>query len=492
MTKNTKDIKEPTLDPDDWSKFRTMAHQVLDISIDRLENAKDHPWKPVPSKIKQRFSNNDIPMSGTPLSEIIDEIQTDIFPYATGNTHPAFFGWVHGTGLADSLIAAIFEAAMNSNCGGRDHIAPYVEQQVIEWCRTMFGFPEGTGGLLVSGTSMATMLAMVVARNKTIDKRHQGTEKVKQRKLIAYTSKGGHSAISKSLNIVGGGSQQLRRIAVHEDHSMDLQALEAAIVLDKSSGAEPFFVVATLGGVNTGASDDLQSIAKLCAAHDIWLHVDGAFGVWTKCADAPWNTAAYGLEQADSMAFDFHKWPSVNYDCGCLLVRDGDQHRRAFTERPEYLRSSKEGLAGGDPWYCDYGLELSRSFRALKVWMALKTHGFDGFGKIVSKNCQQTLLLAELIEREDGFELCFKPTLNICCFQALSHAATIEALDQLNQDLASALQLKGIAVFSTTLINDRCVLRAAIVNHRCSNADIENAVKGLRTERLKLIEGKSL
>ena len=144
MTKTTKDIHEPTLDPDDWSQFRTMAHQVLDMSIDRLENAKDHPWKPVPSEIKQSFSNNNVPMSATPLSDIIDEIKTDIFPYATGNTHPAFFGWVHGTGLADSLIAAIFEAGMNSNCGGRDHIAPYVEQQVIEWCRTMFGFPEGT------------------------------------------------------------------------------------------------------------------------------------------------------------------------------------------------------------------------------------------------------------------------------------------------------------------------------------------------------------
>ena len=142
--------------------------------------------------------------------------------------------------------------------------------------------------------------------------------------------------------------------------------------------------------------------------------------------------------------------------------------------------------------FATMGWSCRAAFARLKVWMALKTHGFDGIGNIVSKNCQQALLLAELIEQEDGFDLCFKPTLNICCFQALSEEAPIEVLDQLNQDLATALQLKGIAVFSTTLINDRCVLRAAIVNHRCSNADIENAVKGLRVERQKLIEGKSL
>ncbi len=160
-----KEQREPTLDPDDWAQFRAKAHEVLDMSIDRLEHAQDHPWQPVPSELKQRFSRVAAPSSGSPLADTIEEIKTDIFPYATGNTHPAFFGWVHGAGLPDSLIAAMIEAAMNSNCGGRDHIAPYVEQQVITWCREMFGFPKGASGILVSGTSMATMLAMVVARD---------------------------------------------------------------------------------------------------------------------------------------------------------------------------------------------------------------------------------------------------------------------------------------------------------------------------------------
>ncbi len=307
-------------------------------------------------------------------------------------------------------------------------------------------------------------------------------------KLTAYASMGVHSAISKSLNIVGVGSKQLRRIKVNNDHTMNIEALEAAILQDISAGTKPFFVVATLGGVNTGASDDLRAIAKLCAAHNIWLHIDGAFGVWTKFADDPWRDAAIGLELANSLAFDFHKWPSVNYDCGCLLMRDGEEHRRAFTERPEYLRSASHGLAGGELWFCDYGLELSRGFRALKVWMALKTHGFDGIGQIVSKNCQQARLMATLIEQEDGFELSFKPTLNICCFQAVFSGATKRELDQFNQQIATALQLNGTAVFSTTTIDGRSVLRAAIVNHRCSNKDIEHAVKGLRTVRQHLIE----
>ncbi len=155
MKENMTKAFEPTLDPDDWSQFRSLAHEVLDMCIDRLEHAKDHPWKPVPDDLKQQFSSDSAPVSGAPLARVVDEIKTDIFPYATGNTHPAFFGWVHGTGLPDSLIAAMIEAAMNSNCGGRDHIAPYVEQQIIDWCAHMLGFPKGTSGLLVSGTSMA-------------------------------------------------------------------------------------------------------------------------------------------------------------------------------------------------------------------------------------------------------------------------------------------------------------------------------------------------
>jgi glutamate/tyrosine decarboxylase-like PLP-dependent enzyme len=223
----------------------------------------------------------------------------------------------------------------------------------------------------------------------------------------------------------------------------------------------------------------------LCAREGLWLHVDGAFGCWARIADHPWRDLARGLERADSLAFDFHKWMYVQYDCGAVLIRHGDAHRAAFAMRPDYLEGQVEGLGGGDPWYCDYGIELSRSFRALKVWSCLRAYGLDRLARKISDNCRQAARMARLVEGADELELGAPVALNVCCFRCVPRG--VENLDALNRQIATRLQLDGKVVFSTTRLNGRTFLRAAIVNHRTRDEDIDLAIAAVREACVGLV-----
>jgi glutamate/tyrosine decarboxylase-like PLP-dependent enzyme len=319
-----------------------------------------------------------------------------MLPYSTGNTHPRFFGWVHGTGLAECLMAEIVAAAMNSNCGGRDHGASYVEREVIRWCARVFGFPENCSGLLVTGTSQATVIALAVARQRVLGPRVRAEGLRHAPMLTAYAAEGAHSCITKALELLGLGSKALRRIPAREADGMDLSRLAAAVERDRAAGAKPFCVIGTAGSVDLGEFDNLEEVADFCRREALWFHVDGAFGAWATLAAEPWSGLARGIEQADSLAFDFHKWMYVQYDCGGVLIRDQALHRAAFASRPAYLAGQSRGLGSGEPWYCDYGIDLSRGFRALKAWCAIRAHGGSALGAAITRNCQLAARLAGL------------------------------------------------------------------------------------------------
>jgi glutamate/tyrosine decarboxylase-like PLP-dependent enzyme len=407
---------------------------------------------------------------------LVDELISDVLPYATGNIHPRFFGWVHGTGLATGLLAELVAATMNSNCGGRDHGAIYVEREVIDWCRRCFGFPEGSSGVLVTGTSQATVIALAVARTHVLGAkcRSQGVHGMPR--LTAYGVEGVHSATTKALELLGLGADSLRRVPGGPDGGMDLDRLEEIVAEDRRQGLQPFCVVGTAGSVDLGEFDDLNALADFCTGQSLWFHIDGAFGAWARIADAPWNEFAKGIDRADSLAFDFHKWMYVQYDCGVVLVRDEAAHRAAFAARPAYLASQSAGAGGGEPWYCDYGIDLSRGFRALKVWAALRAHGSDVFAQAISRNCELAALMGSCVEADQNLRLAHPVKLNVCCFNVAPSDWDGEAQDLLNTTVAQQLQLKGEAVFSTTRIKGRTVLRAAIVNHRSCPADVEESV----------------
>ena len=365
--------------------------------------------------------------------------------------------------------------------GGRDQIPIEVENQVTDWMRTLFGFPAGSTGLLVSGTSMASFVAVVVARDARLgcDVRRRGISQG-EHKLTAYASTAVHGSIGRALDFAGLGSDALRLIPVSNEQRIDLRALQDAIAADRSAGFLPFLVVGTAGTVDTGAIDDLAGIAEVCKEQRLWFHVDGAFGALAMLAPemAP---RLRGIERADSLAFDFHKWAQVPYDSGFILIRDGARHQDAFSTYCAYLSREDRGMSAGAVWPCDLGPELSRGFRALKTWATLRVYGLNAIGAVISTTCELAQYLKRRVLASPELELMASVDLNIVCFRyrfSKDNDPLMEELsDQLNRQIAIQIQEAGAVAPSTTRIGGKVSIRAAIVNHRTSRAEVDALIE---------------
>jgi glutamate/tyrosine decarboxylase-like PLP-dependent enzyme len=315
---------------------------------------------------------------------------------------------------------------------------------------------------------MANLLAVLVARTAALGQsaRQHGIGEAGAL-LTAYTSKAAHGCISKAMDIAGFGRDALRMIGTDQFHRLDVAALREQIAADREAGLKPFLVVASAGTVDIGAIDDLVALGALCREEKLWFHVDGAYGALgiLSPAIAP---RLEGIERADSIALDFHKWGQVPYDAGFLLVRDGQQHREAFAAPAAYLRRETRGLAAGTSWPCDFGPDLSRGFRALKTWFTLKTFGTERLGAVVARTCALAQYLEARILAEPRLELLAPVQLNIVCFRYRATDA-----NKVNGDIVVDIQESGIAAPSTTVLDGQLAIRAAIVNHRTDIVDID-------------------
>jgi aromatic-L-amino-acid decarboxylase len=462
-----------SLDPSDWNAFRELAHAALDEAIDFVKSVRNRPlWQPVTESVKAKLAEP-LPAKPQGIESVYRDFIELVLPYALGNIHPRFFGWVHGAGLPSGIIAEIMAASMNLNCGGRSHVGIDVERTVIEWCKSIFGFPGGATGLVVSGTSMANLIGLTVARNARApgDIRNRGLRSY-PKTLVAYASAEVHESVSKAGEILGLGSEGLRKVQVNRHCQIDMAALRRAVSEDRQAGLEPFCVVGTAGTVNTGAIDDLKSLASFCREQELWFHVDGAFGALAVLSEEI-RPRLRGIEMADSLAFDFHKWMHVQYDAGCVLVRNGKQHRSTFCTDPSYLHRTNRGLASGEEWPCDLGPELSRGFRALKVWFALKEYGAESFACAITRNHRQAQYLAKLVQHSPNIVLLNSPSLSIVCFRFYAAGWDDNALDCLNEDVVADLQESGIAAPSTTRIHGNICIRVNITNHRTRDDDLD-------------------
>jgi aromatic-L-amino-acid decarboxylase len=457
-----------TLDPENWDDIRAQGHRMLDDMIDYIANIRDKPvWQPIPDEVRAQFRER-LPYQPSDLGEVYREFSELIAPYATGNVHPGFMGWVHGGGTAVGMLAEMLAAGLNANLGGRDHIPVEVERQIVEWTREMFGFPKGASGIFVTGTSMANLMAVLVARTTALGQivRQAGVGDEGAR-LTAYTSVAAHGCIAQAMDLAGFGSDSLRSIAVDRRHRIDVAALRARIVEDRCAGLRPFLVVGSAGTVDIGAIDDLRALGALCREEGLWFHVDGAYGALGILSPVLAPQLA-GIENADSIAFDFHKWGQVPYDAGFLIVRDGGRHRQTFAAPAAYLRRETRGLAAGSAWPCDLGPDLSRGFRALKTWFTLKSYGTEKLGAIIARTCALAGYLEARIRAEPRLELLAPVQLNIVCFRYRAADAT-----KVNGDIVIDIQESGIAAPSTTLIDGQLAIRAAIVNHRTDTCDVD-------------------
>jgi glutamate/tyrosine decarboxylase-like PLP-dependent enzyme len=457
-----------TLDPGDWSSLRRLGHRMVDDMFDHLEQVRERPvWQPIPAEIRAALRT---PMPRAPGSAeaAYAAFTRLVLPYPTGNTHPRFMGWVHGGGNAVGMLAELLAAGLNANLGGRDHAPIEVERQVIRWTAELLGLPLEASGLLVTGTSIANLIGLLVARTAALgtEARAAGLGGVR---LTAYTSEKAHGCIARAMDMAGLGTDALRLIPCDAEHRMDVCALEAAIARDRAGGATPFLLVGTAGTVDIGAFDDLLELGRIARAEGLWFHVDGAFGAMAALSPELREKLA-GVEQADSLACDFHKWLQVPYDAGCILVRDPARHLAAFAQQVAYLRREARGLAAGHPWPCDLGPDLSRGFRALKVWMTWQVYGSDRLGEVVAQTCAVARALADRVDREPALQRLAPVPLNIVCFHVR------DASDDFNRDIVADLQEAAVAAPSTTMIDGRLAIRAAIVNHRTRIDDAEALV----------------
>ncbi len=462
-----------SLDPIDWNEFRQASHAALDSMIEHLRGIRTQPvWQAAPDDVLAGLKTP-LPRAGRGIADVIEEFEELIKPYATGNLHPAFMGWVHGAGTPVGMVADMLAAGLNMNCGGRNHSGIEIEKQITRWMKEAFGFPDGASGLFVTGTSMANFLGLIVARNAALGQDVRGKGLADAPQLCAYACNGVHGCIARAMQMSGIGSDFLRLVPCDEAGAMRIDVLKSLIREDRANGLKPFLVVGTAGSVDIGAVDPLERIADVAAENGLWFHVDGAFGALAVLS-SELRALIAGIDRADSIGFDFHKWAHVPYDAGYLLVKDGEVHKQAFAAANAYLTRAESGLAAGDVWPCDLGPDLSRGFRALKVWFTLRHFGADTLARCIEQNCRAARYLEQRLRASGAFTTAAPVKLNIVCFTVNSNNPGPD-----NRRIVEALHVSGRAAPSITLLNGKPVIRCAIVNHRTTLSDIDQFLADL-------------
>lgn len=476
---------ELTLDPTDWNELRELGHRMIDDMMNYLQSVRERPaWQPLSPKAADSL-RQPLPQTPQNAQAVYEEFLTTVLPFNKNNIHPRFWSWVEGGGTPFGMLADMLASGMNANLAIGDHAPVYVERQVLDWSKEMFGFPPTAGGILTSGASIANITALIVARNQLLSPgiKEKGLRAAPGQPLI-YGSSETHNCVVKGAVVIGIGSDHFRKVPVDDEYRIRLDLLQQMIREDRDAGHLPFCIVGNAGTVNTGAIDDLTGLAQLAQKENCWFHVDGAFGAVPKLLPE-FADRLKGIESADSLSFDFHKWFYMNYEVGAVLIRDGDAHREAFRSSVNYLATHERGLAGGPEPLSNYGMELSRGFKALKVWMLLKQHGTGTFASLLRQNLSQAQYLSRLITNSPELELLAAVSLNIVCYRYnprtdaadAAHATDDNALNALNKELLQQLQEQGIATPSYTILHNRYTIRVAITNHRSTYKDFDLLVE---------------
>ena len=465
-------LTEETLDPKNWDETKELAHRMVDDAIDYLKNVKDRPvWQQMPDHVLEGFKKP-LPKDPSDLKEVYQKFVKNSYPYPMGNIHPRFWMWYMGSSNFTGAMGDFMAAIIGSNIGGGNHSAARIDDQVVDWCREMVGFPKTASGTLVSGGSMANIIALTVARNimAGVDVRKKGVTAIKKT-LRFYSSDQVHGCHQKGLEILGLGSDSLHKVKSNKNFEVDINALKEAIKNDKEAGYKPACIIANAGTVNTGSIDDIKAISEICKKENIWFHVDGCIGALINIAPK-FKHLVSGIELADSVALDPHKWLHAPFEVGCTIIKNKQDHFNTFSTSAEYLEGAKKGIAAAK-FLHNYSMQISRGFRALKIWMSIQEHGIDKFGRLIDQNIEQAFYLSELIEKNNRLELIAPTKINIVCFRFLLNNKTDEELKEINMEIMLQLQETGVAAISDTTVHNKHCLRVAICNYRTIKSDLD-------------------
>jgi aromatic-L-amino-acid decarboxylase len=429
-------------------------------------------WQRVPAGIAEGLVGQELPEAGADPAALLGDIERRVLAYPMGNGHPAFFGWVNAAPHPAGIAGALLAAAANPSSAGGDHADVYLERGVVRWIAELVGFPHETGaGLLTSGASMATIVAVGAARQRALlatewDVRERGLSGAPR--LTAYATAEVHSCVGKAIELLGVGKANLRVVADDGAGHLDTAALREAIAADREAGALPFLAVGSAGTVTTGAVDPLREIAAVCAESGIWFHVDGAYGAFGVLDPVIADRYA-GMELADSVALDPHKWLQVPAGVGCLLVRDRAQLRATYSLVPAYLRDDSADELG---WYSEYGIEQTRPFRALSVWAALAARGRSGVASDIAACTNAARRLDELVAKDPDFELAADTEVSIVAFRFSPAGIDDAEADRITRDLAVRIQQRGRVFITDSVYRGRPVLRACLINPAVGEAEL--------------------
>lgn len=468
-----------TLDPADWKQFAALAHTMVDDMLAHLETLNERPaWTPMPGAVRTKLSDESLPREPQGADAAYADFVENVLPYTNGNRHATFLGWVQGNGTPLGMMADMLASGMNAHLAGLDQAPKLVEMQVIKWLAELMGFPANSSGLLVSGGSMANIVGLAVARHAKAGYDVRTLGALGGPRLMVYASSEIHSWGQRAVELFGMGSDSLRKVPVDEQFRIRVDQLRAMIAEDRAAGHRPICVMGSAGTVNSGAIDDLNALADIAAAEQLWFHVDGAFGALARFSSTLSPLVA-GMERADSLAFDLHKWMYLPYEIACVLVRDVDVHEATFNVTPSYLRDEGRGvIAGGIP-FANRGPELTRSFKALKVWLTLKAEGANRIGRVIEQNVMQARAFTDRIAQVKDVEIMAPTSLNIVCWRVAPSGLTPEQQDSFNKELLLRVQEQGLAIPSGSQIGGRYIIRVACSNHRTRWDDLERLAVGV-------------
>ena len=470
-------------------EFRRLGHQLVDRIAGHMSRMPEGHVKPDESGAAVRSAlsaERGLPEKGADSGALLELAAHLLFEHSLFNGHPRFFGYITSSPAPIGVLGDFLASAVNQNCGSWNlsPMATEIEAQTVRWIAELIGFPglprrsgeaAKAGGLLVSGGNMANFVCFLAARTARAgcDVRKTGLTGTGPR-LLVYASAETHTWVQKAADLFGLGTDAIRWMAVDGNQRMKTAELRRQIEADRARGDRPFLVIGTAGSVGTGAVDPLAEIAAICREQDLWFHVDGAYGAFAAAVPgAPSDLG--GLAEADSVAVDPHKWLYAPLEAGCALVKRPDDLRDAFSYHPPYYRFSEEALN-----FVDYGMQNSRGFRALKVWLALQQLGRSGYLESIAEDMRLSRKLFDLLQQHPEFEA-MTQSLSIATFRYVPPAlrakvgepAVEASLNRLNENLLARIEKSGRAFLSNAVIDGRYAMRACIVNFRTSDADIE-------------------
>jgi glutamate/tyrosine decarboxylase-like PLP-dependent enzyme len=463
----------------DADTFRAHGHALVDQLADLLASIPARPitLNDAPSELRQALDlNRSLPEEGTAAGPLLERAAQDLFDHSLFNAHPRFFGYITAPPAPIGILGDLMASALNPNVGAwmLSPAASEVEAQTIRWIAELIGYPTDCGGLFVSGGNMANVVCFLAARAAKApwNVREQGM--ASERRLVVYGSAETHTWIQKAADLSGLGTDAVRWISTDTSLRMDVRALRDAIDADTRGGATPFMVAGTAGSVSTGAVDPLREIAAVCREHDLWFHVDGAYGGFAAVVpDAPADLLS--LSGADSVAVDPHKWLYAPLEAGCSLVRNADHLRNAFAYHPAYYHFEEAAVN-----YVDHGPQNSRGFRALKVWLALQQVGAAGYRQMIGDDMRLSRALARAVDGHPDLQL-ESQALSIATFRFVpkelagrrDEPGVSEYLNELNEQVLDAVQRGGEAFVSNAVVGGRYLLRACIVNFHTAQSDVD-------------------